>query len=73
MGAESEAESESLEPKGAEGPGTGAVPPSGDSAGVYYLSVEDFESRLPRSNPPGAGEEAPPARAPFPGNDSEAP
>ena len=22
--------------------------PTGDSAGVYYLSIEDFEARLPR-------------------------
>ena len=25
--------------------------PAGDSAGTYYLSIEEFESRLPRHDP----------------------
>ena len=27
-------------------------PPAGDSAGVYYMSIEEFEGRLPRPAPP---------------------
>jgi hypothetical protein len=29
----------------------GPPAPAGDSAGVYYLSIEDFEARLPRPAP----------------------
>ena len=36
-------------------------PPSGDSAGVYYMSIEEFEGRAPAERPgedPDDGEEA---------------
>lgn len=55
MGREQDDEPERAEAEGAEAEGAEAEP-AGDSAGVYYLSIEDFEARSPRSG----REEAPP-------------